>query len=108
MRRWDRLLTYIWRSIGRGESARRRWSTPSRDLSGGAAVAEEASSTGVDRTDWRRSDHRLHRVGWDFRSKSTVHLTLSTMRGFSDFLVRWLSVEAKPSALDEGAEGLSL
>lgn len=88
MRRWDRLVdAYIKEYRDRGTCEATVAHTASRLGRWGRWMKSRRPKPAIEAIDaeliTRYLEHRAH-----FRAKSTVHGTLSTMRGFGDYLVR--------------------
>ncbi len=89
MKRWDRLVDGYIEGVP-GARDRRGDDQPHRCTSGSMGpMAQAASTARADRAHRCGADHALHRQLLELSShKATVYGTLSTMRGFGDFLVR--------------------
>ncbi len=88
MRRWDRLLDiYMEEYRARGVSEATVGHTESRLLRWGRWLKKRRPRVSIEQIGVDLITSYIA-VGGSFRSKSTVYGTLSTMRGFGDFLVR--------------------
>jgi site-specific recombinase XerD len=88
MRRWDRLLDiYMEEYRARGVSEATVGHTESRLLRWGRWLNKRRPRVSIEQIGVDLITSYIA-IGGSFRSKSTVYSTLSTMRGFGDFLVR--------------------
>ncbi len=88
MRRWDRLLDiYMEEYRARGVSEATVGHTESRLLRWGRWLKKRRPRVSIEQIGVDLITTYIA-IGGSFRSKSTVYSTLSTMRGFGDFLVR--------------------
>ncbi len=88
MRRWDRLLDiYMEEYRARGVSEATAGHTESRLLRWGRWLKKRRPRVSIEQIGVDLITSYIA-CGGSFRSKSTVYGTLSTMRGFGDFLVR--------------------
>jgi site-specific recombinase XerD len=88
MRRWDRLLDiYMEEYRARGVSEATVGHTESRLLRWGRWLKKRRPRVSIEQIGVDLITSYIA-IGGSFRSKSTVYSTLSTMRGFGDFLVR--------------------
>jgi site-specific recombinase XerD len=88
MRRWDRLLdTYMEEYRARGVSVETVMATEARLERWGRWLKKRRPRVAIERIDVQLITRYMASCA-SFRSKSTVYSTLSTMRGFGDYLVR--------------------
>jgi len=88
MRRWDRLLDLYIESTARGESVRSPVAYTEARLIRWGRVAQGASPrVGIEHIDSEMITRYIANCS-SFRAQATVYATLSTMRGFGDYLVR--------------------
>ena len=105
MRRWDRLLdSYIEEYRARGVSPQSVAYTEARLNRWGRWLKGRRPRVGIEHIDAEMITRYIANCS-SFRAKATVYATLSTMRGFGDYLVRQGLWKINPIALDERPQG---